>query len=36
MQGMSTIFIDKMPTYLVFRKGFYAGIKIFTVYHVVQ
>jgi len=33
MQGISTIFIDKMPNYLVFREGFYTGIKIFSLPH---
>ena len=31
IQGTSTIFIDQMPTYHVFKKSaFYAGIKIFN------
>jgi hypothetical protein len=31
IQGISTIFIDEIPTHLVFKKStFYAGIKIFT------
>jgi hypothetical protein len=31
MQGISTIFIDQMPTYLVFKKSIlYAGIRIFN------
>jgi len=36
MQGISIIFIDQMPTYVVFKAStFCSGIRISAVYHVV-